>query len=316
MNALTHYLKDVAILEGQLYTQNRIISLLERRIKPLGYAIKYDKPQWDPWKPNIWDILDLPILLLIKGCIPGTVAVWFVTGLLDMLFDLRIYRVTASLIETLGKSFNWYMRIATVLSIIGTILVFHFDREQTKSEYKQNEQQYNELVKREEIRVRRELALRTELCNQLQKVISERDKTQSALKAIYDIGLIHPKYRYMVAVSSFFDYFDTGRCLSFTGPGGAYAVYEEDLRFQRLETKLDVIISKLEELLDSQRMLAGLMREANDTLYRIEQSNNRMMQSVSRIEENTELIEYNARCAMQSSVVMEHIMVYNTLKNS
>ena len=316
MDQLRQYLHDIATLEGQLYTQNWIISSLEQRINPLGYANNFEKPKCAPWKPNLFDFLWLPFLLLVVGFIPGTAAVWFCTVLLDTFLDLSIYKATASFLETIGSSFYWYMRIATVLSIVGTIAGLYLDKKSSKEKYKNAVLTYNEAVKNDEIRVRQELMLRTELWNQMQNVICERNKTQSVLSSIYDIGIIHPKYRYMVAVSSFYDYFDTGRCLSLTGPGGAYAVYEEDLRFQRLETRLDMIINKLDELINNQRMIADLMREANDTLYRIEAFNNRMMQSVSRIEQNSELIEYNSRCAMQSSVVMEHIMVYNALKNN
>lgn len=319
METITHYLEDLALLEGQLYTQNSIISSLERRIRPLGYANTYEKPKWYPWKPDLGDFLLIPFVLIVGGCIPGTVVVWFVAGLLDLflnvLFDLRIHKATASLFETIGSSFNWYIRTVIVLSIIGVIWNIYSEKKDRKEDYKKALQEYDTSVKNDKLRVQYELALRKELQNQMGKVISERNKTQETINAMYNVGVIHPKYRYMVAVASFFDYFDTGRCFSFTGPGGAYAVYEEDLRFQRIVTKLDIIISKLDELIQSQRKLAELMWDANNTLHRIEQSNNRMMQSVSQIEANSELIEYNSRCAMQSSAVMEHIMVYQALKN-
>lgn len=319
METITRYLEDLAHLEAQLYTQNSIISSLKGRINPLGYAKAYEEPKWNPWKPDLGDFLMLPFFLIVGGCIPGTVAIWFITGLLDLLLiafsDLRIHKATASLFETIGSSFNWYIRIAVILSIIGVVWNIYSEIKNRKKNYKKALQEYELSVKNDKRRVQHELSLRKELQKQMEKVISERNKTQEALNTMYNIGIIHPKYRHLIAVASFFDYFDTGRCLSFTGPGGAYAVYEEDLRFQRIVTQLDIIISKLDELIQSQRKLAELMWDVNNTLHRIEQSNSRMMQSVSRIEENSELIEYNTRCAMQSSVVMEHIMVYNALKN-
>lgn len=316
MKTITRYLEDLTLLEGQLYTQNSIISSLERKIKPLGYANTYEKPIWHPWKPDLGDFLSLPFFLIVGGCIPGTAVVWFITGLLDLFFDFRIHKATASLFETIGSSFNWYIRIAAVLSIIGVLFNIYSEKQDRTKAYKKALQVYNASVKNDKLRVQHELTLRTELWNQMQRVISERNNTQEALNTMYNIGLIHPKYRHMVAVASFFDYFDTGICFSFTGPGGAYAVYEEDLKFQRIVTKLDIIISKLDELIQSQRKLAELMRDANNTLHRIEQSNNRMMQSLSEMKENTELIEYNSRCAMQSSAVMENIMVYQALKSN
>lgn len=118
-----------------------------------------------------------------------------------------------------------------------------------------------------------------------------------------------------MAISSFYDFFDTGRCFSLTGPGGAYATYEEDIRFRRIETKLDVIINKLDEVIANQQYIGELMQEANSTLYRIEQTNNQIAQSVNHTAENSDLITFNTQCTARSAAVMEHISIYNFLKD-
>lgn len=302
MSMMTNYLRDVAMLEGQLYTQNGIITRLKKRINSLGISHAYNIPKRGSWKFNLFGVTSW--LLYPASAI---VLVY------KIFFDTTVWKLLP-MIKDIGMTLLWVVIIEIAVRNLCSFIVYSTSDYQS---YKKELQKYNDAVAGDKRRVQNELVLKQELEHQVKQVEREKATTRKALDSLYAIGLIHKKYRYnIIAVASFFDYFDTGRCLSFTGPGGAYATYEEDLRFQRLETKLEVIISKLDEIIANQHMLASLMREANSTLYRIEQSNKRMMQSVSRIERNSELIEYNTRCAMQSSAVMEHIMLYNTLKNN
>lgn len=300
MKTLTRYLKDAAILEGQMYTQNWIINTLQQRISVLGIRVYYKEPVRRPWSFEFWGDSSFFLLPFL-----GISLVYELFS--EIVGDGSFFTIARDVFQTVAP-----------VAIMEIVLrnVYHFIRHNTSDlrEYREKVSNFNAAVAADNQRVQQELIIKMELEMQLQQVMREKTATENTLNTLYSLDVIHPKYRYLVAVSSFYDYFDTGRCTAFTGPGGAYAVYEEDLRFQRLETKLDVIISKLDELINKQRMLAELMREANNTLYRIEQSNNSMMQSVSQIKENTEVIEYNSRCAMQSSAVMEHIMVYNVLK--
>lgn len=304
MSTMTNYLRDVAMLEGQLYTQNWIISTLQKRINALGIANVYQTPVWHPW---VFELIGDSSFIL--GPVTGISLVYEIFT--EVFFgDWSLLAIGRDVLKT--------VLIAAIIEVTLRNIYTYFNHNTShRRKYNQELKNYNSAVDADNRRVQHELVLKQKLETHLQQVKREKNSTERVLTSLYSIGVIHPKYQHnMIAVSSFFDYFDTGRCLAFKGPGGAYATYEEDLRFQRLETKLDVIISKLDELIANQRTLAKLMRDANNTLYRIEQSNNRMMQNMSRIEQNTELIEYNSRCAMESSVVMENIMVYNTLKNN
>lgn len=310
---ITQYLKDLATLECQLYTQNHLMFSLSKRIEPLGYANKYEKPVWKPWKPEIMDFIMFPGLGLV-GIIPGTFIIWFIMGLIQMIFDIRFYKATASLFETIGAAFNIYVRIAVVLSVIGTICNIILGRKNAKDEYKRNVSEYELAKKSDECRVQAELKQRKQLFSQWEQVAKEQKRTKEILDTLYAVDIIHPKYRDIVAVSSFYDYFDTGRCIELTGRGGAYDTYEYERHLQIIETKLDVIISKLDQIIANQHLIASLMQEANSTLNRIERQNDRMMKSMSRMEENTALTEYNTRCAARSAAVVEHIAGYYALK--
>lgn len=54
--------------------------------------------------------------------------------------------------------------------------------------------------------------------------------SQAALGRLYDLGIVHPQYRNLVAVSMFCEYLESGRCDTLEGAFGAYNLYENELR--------------------------------------------------------------------------------------
>lgn len=299
MNTLIPYLKDVASLECQMYTQDRLLNQLHKKASALGNPKKYAEPEL---RCKLFDVND--ILISLSMALPPAIIAFF--------FSLFFGGSRAKFRDHMKFAVRSYLVIAIILFVVFAFSTYKEYRS-LKKKYEKDLLKYNSAVKADARRVNNELVVRRKLAEQWDVVKAERDKTKNALDAVYQVGIIHPKYRNMVAITSFFDYFDTGRCLTLTGPGGAYATYEEDLRFKRIETRLDVVISKLDEIVANQQYMAELMREANTTLSRIESSNNSMMGNMKQIKENSELTAYNTQCAAQSNAAMEHIMIYQTL---
>lgn len=304
MDLLIRYLKDIATLECQRYSQDRLIERLHYQVSHLGIPTNYQKPELRV------SYSEIPIHVLCLFGFPVSVFLWL--WIVNTFFPEGSLK-GGPIVLTLLIPIVVIMAVGIFLPYI--VVVRIRDKKSATALFQKDLAQYNTLVQQDSLRVNQELIIKQELEKQIHKVSKEIIATEDALKSLYSLDIIHPKYQHMVAISSFYDYFDTGRCLSFTGPGGAYDTYEYDVKLGAIVTKLDVIIDKLDEIIANQQMLGDLMRDANNTLARIEQANSRMMNSMSRIEENTELTEYNTRCAMHSTAVMEHIMVYNTLRN-
>ena len=286
--SLKGYLREVASLECQALTQNRLMNQLANRANSLGkarYIEEPDAPRYDSW----------------NGQFVGEVAAAI---------------IFVCLVTCLIVDFAEAIIIIVVCSLI-LILDFTPDiiRHRIKlKKHKEVLEKHKEALRVDAVRVEKELVLREEVVRQYNAVKKEKDRTNQALWSLYSVGIIHPDYHNFVAVSSIYDYLDKGICFRLTGPGGAYAFYEEALRFKRIETRLDVIINKLDEIIANQQHIAGLIQEGNATLRRIEQQNNNMAANLDRIEENTAATEYNTRCAAHSAAVMESIAVYRTLK--
>lgn len=313
MKEINQYLKDTATLECQLYTQNRLCNSLSKKISPLGHPKNYEKPVWEPWKFDSESFGD-SLYTAVGLSVPGYLIIVLISLLLYAVNVTHVFKAMATW-DFIVFTFLWYVRIAVACIIVYNIWHNISGKKANKVQYKQAVANYNIAVKNDNLRVQRELDLKNYLSGQLQQVTRVRNETQNALQKIYSLGIIHPKYRNFVAVSSFYDYFDTGRCNSLTGPGGAYATYEEDLRFKRIEMRLDTIISKLDEIIANQFFICDLMQKSNAALSRIERQNNQMIKSMRRIEEDSEITAYNTRCTMQNTAVLENIAVYQVLKN-
>lgn len=336
MVEMKDYLYNIAVLEGEILTQKNIQSTLRSQMAPLGRKKNYEKPIRPVWRirdfflPNakhgfeglFYTALGIfGIVNLIEFFTSMNKDMDMIKPLIALLGDIPFFGFILQGIIVLSTMFllpaiSAYAKTVLPVSILNNLWAYFVSHKNALKSYDKKLDDYYQAVQADEERVERELAMRQQIQNQIGQVQFQQKKTSTALAALYDLEIIHPKYRHnMVAIASFYDCFDTGICTTLTGPHGAYSRYEEDLRFQRIYSRLDVIISKLDELIETQRTIARLLEQANDTLSHISRTNNRMMQKMSRIEENSDLTAYNTQCAARSSRTLENIAVYQLLRS-
>ncbi len=106
----------------------------------------------------------------------------------------------------------------------------------------------------------------------LQEMTKMLQDEKETLEKLYGLGVIFQKYRSIVPLGSFIDYFASGRCNSFEGADGAYNLYENELRLDRISDKLDVIITQLEDIKSNQRAIFYALTEMRETLQSIHTS--------------------------------------------
>ncbi len=73
-------------------------------------------------------------------------------------------------------------------------------------------------------------------------------------------------------VASLYEYFDTGRCVALEGANGAYNILETEIRLDRIISKLDVVIRRLDRIIDNQYALYEKISESNRLLSDIEEN--------------------------------------------
>jgi len=125
----------------------------------------------------------------------------------------------------------------------------------------------------------------------LESLLSETEKTLSAL---YSQNIIHPKYCNITAISSILDYIDTGITNSLTrndSDPGAYYLYEEDVRANRVIDVITIgfnqISSQLSAIQRNQYSLHSAIQNSNSILTGI---SNELHAISGQIERNTSAI--------------------------
>ncbi len=94
---------------------------------------------------------------------------------------------------------------------------------------------------------------------ELKTVVSARDQ-------LYSYDIIYGKYRNYVALTSLYEYLDSGRCRSLEGPEGAYNLFEMESRSNEIIVQLKTIVDSLEMIKTNQFMLYKEMKEVNKNL--------------------------------------------------
>lgn len=115
----------------------------------------------------------------------------------------------------------------------------------------------------------------TAMCKELEDQLREA----SALhKLAYSADVIFPKYRNIEAMTTMYEYFETGRCTSLKGPDGAYNLYETELRSKAIIGKLDVVSDKLDVISDQLRT----MQASQYVLYKAVEGVDKRLDAMSR----------------------------------
>lgn len=128
----------------------------------------------------------------------------------------------------------------------------------------------------------------------MEKVSDSQSETQRLLDKYYDMDIIYPKYRNLVAVSSFHEYLASGRCTNLEGTDGAYNIYENEVRQDMIISKLDDIIRHLEMIEKNQYMLYIAVKECSEKVEKISGDIFRAVQRLQWIGNSAMFIEYNS----------------------
>lgn len=133
-------------------------------------------------------------------------------------------------------------------------------------------------------------------------------ETENLLKTYYEMDIIYPKYRNIVAISSFYEYLVTGRCSTLEGHGGVYDTYEYESRLDRIVTKLDDILESLEEIKSNQFQLYTAINSGFIQSYAMY---NNILSSLDNINNNQQVNNFYSMMTAQNTEFMRLEHLYN-----
>ena len=124
------------------------------------------------------------------------------------------------------------------------------------------------IIEKEEERVRLKEANKKKefLTLQYNEILETMKKTEEVRKEYYKDSFIFPKYLNMLAINQILEYLQSGRCDSLTGPDGAYNLFENELRLNKIIGRIDIVIDQLEEIKNIQYMIYEELTKVNKNL--------------------------------------------------
>lgn len=147
--------------------------------------------------------------------------------------------------------------------------------------------------------------------NQLSDLEQPLLDTKNALLELYNMDIIFPKYRNIIAMSTIYEYFASGRVSTLEGPDGAYNLYESELRQNIIISKLDSIIKNLEQIRENQYILYQELEKANTYSKEVVKELSQVANNTCVAAESNKVIEYKMDMVARNTKVIKWMKLIN-----
>jgi len=300
INNLKSYLQNVLETEKNIYILTKSADKMYNYIQSLGQKRRIKQPKYR--RTDSGEHVSNFFGCIIGGAIIGFVISFICTWLSDNnTFILAFFKVLFTKWDIFGIG-------SFIGAVIGLIISICTNTKDTKKI-----QEYNEIEKNnyeyelfeDRRRIAGEINIKNEVINYYNVIQNQLTETKQTLDRLYNINIIHSQYRNIVAVASFYQYFDTGRCTTFEGHEGAYNLYESERRMNKIISQLDVVIEHLNDIKNNQYTLYNMISTANNKIDKL-MNNSQLALSYKRATaENSEIIAYNAQVAAENTRVLK-----------
>lgn len=249
------HLKHVAFLEKAIYAYNTAQEKIEEQICSLGNKNNYKKPE----SVDVLATLEMSGLIIFPAFIITAIILSLTGGSfwsdLICLLTVVLALFNGELMGRLFAALGIALLIALVVFLVSVFLQY--------KEYSESKKMYEYNVENDERRVDRELDYISELFKQQNDIIQKREECEKLLDRLYNLNIIYPTYRNMVAVLTILEYFNSGRCDSLTGAHGAYDTFSYEEKQNLIISKLDTVIYMLDDIRNTQYLLYDAISAAN-----------------------------------------------------
>lgn len=347
-NTLKEYMYRVYQLEGSLYQQQVSANSLNQEINRLknredreflGKPKKQSLISDDGFRRFIalfWTAVGLLFFIgyvqkteifsdwiLLLLLIPCAVIIWKVSCAFADFFVCGLFGIVIGIIISLcigfffADKYSWTWdgiitfgaKIGCVVGFLigGAAILLNIRKDkQNLSEIAVQNQQIEAQNENERAYAQRKITLLEQELAALNHMMSE---TKQVLDTYYRQDIIYPKYRNLIAVSSFYEYLSSGRCTHLEGHEGAYNIFENEIRQNWIINKLDEVIDRLDRIEDHQYMLYSAIQESNSKTAILSQQLDQCASSLQGIEENAAITAYNSHITAQNTEFLKWVEV-------
>lgn len=261
---LIRYFEDAIALETEIVTQENLVSQFETMSEKKKPVLIERKVQVAEPDPNGLDT-------------ETNAATFFIVGM------TAVFLYVQSIESGAAEPSFWPLIAMAIFD--GIILAIYLpERKKWKQYFSEQRRKYEEDCRTclEENKNRKEEFDYNQKCWEdsctkmratLEKPLKE---TKENLERVYSKNIIYPKYRNLPALTSIYEYYVTGRCEELSGPYGAYNLYEDEVRKDKVISQLNTIIANLEQIKQNQYKLY-------EQVCQIQSNTNRMVWELNAI---------------------------------
>lgn len=288
---LKEYIRKLYQLESILYNQDAFRQRIIYQINKL-----------EDWKEEpiiihhdevtFWEKAKLVLQMTGSGAMLGALIGWVIA----------VIKITSY-----TKGFKTGLIIGALIGFLGTILLWYILSLDSKKE-DQSIQKENENIIERNKKNRQFINRKIDILKQeLYKLDASYSQTQNILNMYYSKNIIYRKYRDIVAISSFYEYLESGRCTCLEGHEGAYNIYENELMQKIIISKLDDIIDRLDIIQRNQYKLYSAISDSNKKAKQLSCELERTANSLQNIETNSALTAYNTELLARNTEFLSWI---------
>ena len=298
---LKEYLEIVIDMEKNIYLQNQVIDQLQNEISSLGKPKIFSKP--DEPKKYTSGVIAIVLLCVIFGVIGILLLRWGI-GILasDSLWSF----IPGILVTLFGGIFVLGALVGAYSDISKELQEAQADKF-NQAKYCKDLQVYNTNIKNDKQRVEQELVKKAALDANLEILKGQLERSKSNLRKIYDKNIIFPKYRNLIMLCSIYEYLCAGRCSTLEGHEGAYNILEMEIRFDRIITQLDRVLTRLSAIRQSQYILYSAIQDSNQRVASLVETTNSMAQQIENMSTQQRLanndLQYQLNRLQESSAI-------------
>ena len=299
---LHEYLQIVLDMETNLFSQQRLSEELHERLDGIRMLASPEKPSAPQApKPTKKDNWVLPMILGIGGIL----LVRFLRK------DAHFHGFVAVLFSVLLGALPVSCIIAGICLLFSNVSAKSKQNtaaqkyEQEKGRYPDKLEAYQSKVQATNAENAKRQAERAILQANIDAVERQSVSSRATLDRLYSANIVHPKYRNLSAVSSLYEYIDTGRCAQLEGSAGAYNLFENEVRLDHILLKLDDVIEKLDSIRQGQYQLYTAITEGS-------QRTESLLESVAQEVKYVSASGQETAKRLTDMAASEEIIAYNT----
>lgn len=307
---LQNYLQDVVNLEIKKYMLNKIYYQMNMKIQSLGHPsylpepVKKTKNLAKPTKPT--PTKGLTALAIFGGIMASLFSFGMVLYFSNSIIITIAWCILLSVVFPIVINKNIAQNNKNNMKRYNDLLIEYQKQCENLDDgsinYKRDMEIYQQKLINDEERIIKENELKNNMLIQLEGIKDSFENTINTLNTIYELNILHKKYQTVIAVTSFLEYFETGRCETLRE---AMNIYENELRLDKISLQLERVIDNLNDFKETQYYLYNELIEANKKLSNFYSELEEIKSYSSEMLSNSKMIAYNSKVTADNTKLIE-----------